>query len=72
MQKEGGVYAIYTTLNTKNGDTGYSFSDIQLYTVKELEIPQEYADLKNVFSKKAIQTLPNPILVKHKIDTGDK
>lgn len=46
--------------------------DIQLYTVKELEIPQEYADLKDVFSKKAVQTLPNPILVKHKIDTGDK
>jgi len=32
------VYAIYTTLNTKNGDIGYLFSDIRLYAVKELEI----------------------------------
>jgi len=32
------VYAIYTTLNIKNRDIGYLFSDIQLYTVKELEI----------------------------------
>ena len=72
MQKEGGVYAIYTTLNTKNGDTGYLFSDIQLYTVKELEIPQKYIDLEDVFSKEAIQTLPNPMLVEHKINTEDK
>jgi len=32
------VYAIYTTLNTKNRDAEYLFSDIRLYTVKELEI----------------------------------
>jgi len=29
---------MYTTLNTKNGDAEYSFSDIQLCAVKELEI----------------------------------
>jgi hypothetical protein len=46
--------------------------DVRLYTVKELEIPQEYIDLKEVSSKEATQTLPNPILVKHKIDIGDK
>ena len=46
--------------------------DIRLYIVKELEIPQEYIDLEEVSSKEAAQTLSNPILVKHKIDIGDK
>jgi len=72
MQEEGWAYTIYTTLNTKNGDTGYLFSDVQLCVVKELEIPQEYTDLKDVVNKEAAHTLPNPILVEHEIDTGDK
>ena len=46
--------------------------DIWLYAVKEPEILQEYIDLENVFSKEATQTLPNPILVKHEINIGDK
>ena len=46
--------------------------DIRLYAVKELEIPQEYIDLKDVADKEAAHTLPNPILVEHKIDTRDK
>jgi hypothetical protein len=71
MQEEGWVYIIYTTLNPKNGDTRYSFLNIWLCTVKELEILQEYINLVKVFSKKAIQTLPNFILVKYKINTGD-
>jgi hypothetical protein len=29
-------------------------------------------DLEEVSSKEAAQTLPNPILVKYKIDIGDK
>jgi len=29
---------MYTTLNTKNGDIGYLFLDVQLYVVKELKI----------------------------------
>jgi len=29
-------------------------------------------DLKDVANKEAAHTLPNPILVEHKIDTGDK
>ena len=63
---------MYTTLNPKNGDIGYLFLDIQLCAVKEPEIPKEYIDLKEVFSKKAVQTLFHPILVKYKIDIGDK
>ena len=54
MQEEGQVYAIYTTYNTKNRDTGYLFLDIQLYAVKELEILQEYIDLEDVSNKKAV------------------
>jgi len=46
--------------------------DIRLYAVKELEIPQEYIDLKDVANKEATHTLPNPILVEHEIDIGDK
>jgi len=46
--------------------------DIRLYAVKEPEISQEYADLKDVANKEAAHTLPNPMLVEHKIDTGDK
>jgi len=38
MQEEGWAYAIYTTLNTKNGDVEYLFLDVWLYAVKELEI----------------------------------
>ena len=72
MQEEEWVYAIYATLDTKNRDIGYLFLDIQLYTVKEPEIPQEYADLQNIASKEGVQTLPNPILVEHKINIGDK
>ena len=45
---------MYTTLNTKSGDIGYLFLDIWLYIVKELEILQEYTDLEDVFSKKAV------------------
>ena len=63
---------MYTTFNTKNKDIGYLFLDIQLYVVKELEILQEYIDLEDVSNKEAAQTLFNPILVKHKIDIGDK
>ena len=66
------MYTIYATLNTKNGDTGYLFLDIWLYVVEELEILQEYIDLEDVSNKEAIQTLLNLILVKHKIDIGDK
>ena len=54
MQEEGWAYTIYTTLNPKNKDIGYLFSDTQLYTVKELEILQEYIDLKEVSNKEAI------------------
>jgi len=72
VQEEGWAYAIYTTLNTKNRDAEYSFSDIWLCAVKELEIPQEYIDLKDIANKKATHTLPNPILVEHEIDIGDK
>jgi len=46
--------------------------DIRLYIVKELKIPQEYTDLEEVSNKEAVQTLLNPILVKYKIDIGDK
>ena len=63
---------MYATLNPKNGDTGYLLLNIQLCIVKELEILQEYIDLEDIFSKEAAQTLLNPILVKHKIDIGDK
>jgi len=72
VQEKGWAYTIYTTLNTKNRDIGYLFLDIRLYAVKELEILQEYMDLKNVANKEAAHTLPNPILVKYKIDIGDK
>ena len=50
----------------------YLFLDIWLYAVKELEILQEYADLKDIIDKEAVHTLPNPILVEYKIDIGDK
>ena len=45
---------MYTTLNPKNGDTGYLFLDIQLCVVEELKIPKEYADLEEVSSKEAV------------------
>jgi hypothetical protein len=45
---------MYATLNPKNKDIGYLFSDIRLYLVKELEIPQEYIDLEEVSSKEAV------------------
>ena len=51
---------------------GYLFLNIQLCVVKEPEILKEYIDLKEVFSKEATQILPNPILVKYKIDIGNK
>ena len=54
MQEEGWAYTIYTTFNSKNKDMGYLFLNIRLYVVKELEIPQEYIDLEEVFSKEAI------------------
>ena len=66
------MYVIYATLNPKSGDTGYSLLDIRLYAVKTLGIPQEYTDLEDISNKEAIYTLPNPILVKHEIDIGDK
>ena len=62
----------YATLNTKNRDVKYSFLNIRLYAVKELEIPQEYIDLKDIANKEATHTLLNPMLVKYKIDIGDK
>jgi len=46
--------------------------DIWLCIVKEPEILQEYIDLKNITNKEAVYTLPNPILVEHEIDIGDK
>ena len=45
---------MYATFNTKNGEIGYLFLNVQLYTAKELEILQEYIDLKDIFNKKAI------------------
>ena len=72
MEEERYAYAIYTTLNPKNRDIIYLLSDIRLYIVETPGIPQEYTDLADVFNKEAIYTLPNPILVKHEIDTGDK
>ena len=45
---------MYATLDPKNGDIGYLLLDVQLYAVKELEIPQEYTDLENIFSKEAV------------------
>ena len=45
---------MYATLNPKNKDIGYLFLDIRLYSIKELEIPQEYIDLEEVFSKEAV------------------
>ena len=54
MQEEGWAYTIYATLNPENKDIGCLFLDIQLYLVKELEIPQEYIDLEEVSSKEAI------------------
>ena len=72
MKEEGWAYTIYTTLNPKKGDIEYLFLDIRLYIVKELEILQEYTDLKDISSKEAAHTLPNPILVKYEIDIGDK
>jgi len=72
MQEEGWAYTIYATFNTKNGDAEYLFLDIRLYAVKELEIPQEYTNLKDIANKEAAHTLPNPMLVEHEIDIGDK
>ena len=72
MQEEGWAYTIYATLNTKNRDAEYLFLDIRLYTVKETEILQKYIDLKDIANKEAAHTLPNPILVEYKIDTGNK
>jgi len=45
---------MYATLNPKNKDIGYLFLDIRLYSIKELEIPQEYTDLEEVSSKEAV------------------
>jgi len=72
VQEEGWAYTIYATLNPKSRDAEYLFLDVRLCAVKELEIPQEYIDLKNIANKEAAHTLPNPILVEHKIDIGDK
>ena len=72
MREEGYIYAIYTTLNPENRDTGYSLLDIQLYVVKTLGILQEYTDLEDISNKEAVYTLPNPILVEYEIDIGDK
>ena len=66
------MYTIYTTLDFKNRDIVYLFLDIWLYIVKILRIPQQYIDLVNIFNKEAIYTLPNPILIKYKIDIKDK
>jgi hypothetical protein len=68
MQEEEWVYTIYAILNPKKGDIGYLFLDIRLYVVKELEILYKYIDLRNISSKEAAHTLPNPILVKYKIN----
>ena len=53
MQEEGWAYTIYTTLNTKNREIGYLFLDVWLYIAKELEILQEYIDLKDISNKEA-------------------
>ena len=66
------MYAIYATLNPKNGDTVYLLLDIWLYAVKTLGILQEYVDLADVFNKEAVYTLLSLMLVKHEIDIGDK
>jgi len=50
----------------------YLFLNIRLCAVEELEILQKYIDLKDVANKEAAHTLPNPILVEHEIDIGDK
>jgi len=72
VQEEGWAYTIYATLNTKNGDAKYLFLDVRLCVVEKPEILQEYIDLKDIADKKAAHTLPNLILVEHKIDIGDK
>ena len=54
MQEEGWVYTIYATFNIKNRDIGYSFLNIQLCVIEELEILQEYIDLEEVSNKEAI------------------
>ena len=72
MREKGHAYAIYATLNPKNGDIGYSLLDIRLYVVKTLEILQEYIDLEDISNKEAVYTLPNSILVKYEIDIEDK
>ncbi len=63
---------MYATFDPKNGDIGYSLLDVQLCTIKTLGIPQEYADLVDVFDKEVVYILPNFMLVKHKIDIKDK
>ena len=63
---------MYATLNPKGRDAEYSFLDVRLYVVKELEILQKYIDLKNITNKEAAHTLPNPMLVEYKIDIEDK
>jgi len=72
VQEKGWAYTIYATLNPKNRDTGYLFSDFRLYIVKELKISREYINLENISSKEAAHTLPNSILIKYKIDIKDK
>ena len=72
MREEGYAYAIYTILNPKNKNTGYSLLDIRLYVAKTLGILQEYTDLEDISNKEAVYTLPTPILVKHEIDIEDK
>ena len=66
------MYIIYTTLDPKNEDIVYLFSNVWLFKVKTLGILQEYIDLADIFNKEAIYTLPNPILIKYKIDIKDK
>ena len=54
MQEEGWAYTMYAIFNPKNKDIGYSFLDVWLYVVKELEIPQKYIDLEEVSNKEAV------------------
>ena len=58
VQEEGWAYAMYATLDPENEDTGYSLSDVRLCAVETPGIPREYADLEEVGSKEAAQTLP--------------
>jgi len=72
MQEKGCAYIIYAIFDFENGDMGYLLLDVWLCAVKIPRIPQEYADLVDVFNKRAAYALLNSISVKHEIDIRDK